>query len=52
MPDNGNAQPERPWQEIARELSQEHDSDKVFVLSMELNRALEKQVQKENSAMP
>jgi len=33
--------PERPWREIARELSTEYDSDKILELCQELNRALD-----------
>ena len=33
----------RPWQDIARELAQETNSDRVLELSQELNKALEEQ---------
>jgi hypothetical protein len=34
---------ERPWREIAEEVSTEHDSSKVAELSEELIRALDKE---------
>jgi hypothetical protein len=35
--------PERPWREIAEEVSKEPDSDKVAALSEELIKALDKE---------
>ena len=35
--------PDRPWREIAEEVSTECDSDKVAELSQELIKALDKQ---------
>lgn len=35
--------PDRPWREIAEEVSTESDSDKVAELSQELIKALDKQ---------
>jgi len=35
--------PDRPWREIAEEVSTEADSDKVAELSLELIKALDKQ---------
>jgi hypothetical protein len=34
----------RPWKEIARELAEQTDPEKICELSHELNQALEKQV--------
>ena len=36
----GSPKPERPWREIAEEVSQEHDSDKVAALTQQLIDAL------------
>ena len=35
--------PDRPWRDIAEEVSEECDSDKVAELSQELIKALDKQ---------
>jgi hypothetical protein len=35
----------RPWKTIARELSQEHDPEKILALSLELNRVFENEDQ-------
>ena len=40
FPDVPNNQSLRSWQEIAAELSQEHDSDRICELSHELNEAM------------
>ena len=40
----------RSWQEIATELSQETTSDKITNLSEELNRALDMDEKRRNSA--
>ncbi|HKR82579.1 MAG TPA: hypothetical protein VJS37_00315 [Terriglobales bacterium] len=37
----GQLQPERPWREIAEEVSTEHDPNKVVELSEELIHALD-----------
>jgi hypothetical protein len=42
----GNAQPEKTWQEIAAEASQEKDSTKLLHLTAELARALAEQFEK------
>ena len=34
----------RPWQEIARELAEQTDLEKIRELSHELNEALDKQI--------
>ena len=38
--------PERPWRDIAEEVSKEHNSDKVVELSDELIRALDKETKR------
>jgi hypothetical protein len=49
MPDL-EAPPFRPWKDIARELSQTMDYDKMMELAQELNRAMEAQSQKPDLA--
>ena len=37
-----NDEADRPWQEVAAELTKEQDPEKVVKLSSELNKALDK----------
>jgi hypothetical protein len=43
MPTDSDGKPTRPWQEIAAELTQETEPEKITSLTEELSRALAKQ---------
>jgi hypothetical protein len=44
-------QPEKPWREIAEEVSQERDSDKIFELTEALLQALDKEARQRAEKM-
>ena len=43
MSQDQTANGKRPWRQIAEELCRETDSNKIYMLSIELDRALEEQ---------
>jgi len=47
MPDKGH--PSRPWREIAKEVSKEQNSKRFWELTIELDKALEAEENKEKS---
>jgi hypothetical protein len=42
----------RPWRQIAEQVCEEHDSDRLLALCKELEQALEEQVAGKREPMP